>query len=275
MGVHRRQKRLLNDLFSLIGFHGRTPASRNVVSDSVSKIDQTRLSRDGCWCCHWRSTGTLHRGHEPAPGLPAIGQGRPVVHRTVRIDDQHDRATGPVHGLQPCEALFGLLGTGNAFDEDSGITGAVDHRGGRAGEEPPVLTGQRPADIEPEDGKPPDRVGRDEDQHRHGATEVTGILATNVERHSASIALSPVAGCWSTPPEAEPSHPLFDAASLCALTPQPGESMRSDISLDEMAAELSRLADLSTAVPLPEPEVVALEEVIGTPLPDEFRSFLL
>ncbi|MBB5783476.1 SMI1/KNR4 family protein [Nonomuraea jabiensis] len=51
--------------------------------------------------------------------------------------------------------------------------------------------------------------------------------------------------------------------------------MRSDISLDEMATGLSRLADLSTAVPLPESEVVALEEVIGAPLPDEFRSFLL
>ncbi len=51
--------------------------------------------------------------------------------------------------------------------------------------------------------------------------------------------------------------------------------MRSDIGLDEMAAELSRLADLSTAVPLSESEVVALEEVIGAPLPDEFRSFLL
>ena len=42
-----------------------------------------------------------------------------------------------------------------------------------------------------------------------------------------------------------------------------------------MAAELSRLADLSTVVPIPESEVVALEEVIGAPLPDEFRSFLL
>lgn len=39
-GVHRCQKRLLNDLFGLIGFHRRTPASRGVVSNSVSKIAQ-------------------------------------------------------------------------------------------------------------------------------------------------------------------------------------------------------------------------------------------
>jgi hypothetical protein len=52
-------------------------------------------------------------------------------------------------------------------------------------------------------------------------------------------------------------------------------AMRSDTTLDEMASELFRLGDLAKAVPLPESEVVALEDVIGAPLPEEFRSFLL
>ncbi|GAB2442591.1 SMI1/KNR4 family protein [Streptosporangium sandarakinum] len=51
--------------------------------------------------------------------------------------------------------------------------------------------------------------------------------------------------------------------------------MRSDISLDELATELGQLSDHATITPLPEATVNDLEEVIGAPLPKEFRSFLL
>ncbi|MER6951702.1 hypothetical protein ABT294_47560 [Nonomuraea sp. NPDC000554] len=50
--------------------------------------------------------------------------------------------------------------------------------------------------------------------------------------------------------------------------------MRSEISLVEFGEELTRIA-ASSITPLPAPEVEALEEVIGAPLPEEFRSFLL
>ncbi|MCG5218600.1 SMI1/KNR4 family protein [Streptosporangium sp. KLBMP 9127] len=51
--------------------------------------------------------------------------------------------------------------------------------------------------------------------------------------------------------------------------------MRSEISLVELGEELTRIAAPSAIAPLPVIEVEALGEVIGAPLPDEFRSFLL
>src|SRR5690606_2147372 len=134
-----------------------------------------------------RSPAPLHRRHEPAPGLPTSREGSPVVHRPLRVDDQHDRTTGPVHGLQPREALVDLLWRPHAFDEDPGIIGAVNHRSGQVREDLPARTGHRPARIELENGKPLDWVGRDENQRRYGAVEVEGVLTTNVKRHPASI----------------------------------------------------------------------------------------
>ena len=121
--------------------------------------------------------------------------------------------TGTVHGLQPCEALLGLLGTDDAFNEDPRLTGTVDHRGGQTGEELPALTGQRPARIEPETREAAGSGrSRNENQHRYGATEVADVLARNAERHSASIAPP----CLWQAAEARRRKP---SAATCSSTP--------------------------------------------------------
>lgn len=51
--------------------------------------------------------------------------------------------------------------------------------------------------------------------------------------------------------------------------------MRSEIILTELSDKLAQLTDLTDVAPLPEKEVQALEGVVGAPLPEEFRSFLL
>ncbi|GAT66319.1 hypothetical protein PS9374_01968 [Planomonospora sphaerica] len=85
---------------------------------------------------------------------------------------------------------------------------------------------------------------------------------------------------WNTP-SSEDSCPtsrsplgVSDITNLC-LPPRLGETVRSNISLDELATELVRLNDHATITPLPAATVNVLEETIGAPLPEEFRSFLL
>ncbi|GIH23293.1 hypothetical protein Aph01nite_16030 [Acrocarpospora phusangensis] len=51
--------------------------------------------------------------------------------------------------------------------------------------------------------------------------------------------------------------------------------MRSDVSLAQLSDELAQFASLSDIAPLSEKEVQALEGIVGAPLPEEFRSFLL
>ena len=51
--------------------------------------------------------------------------------------------------------------------------------------------------------------------------------------------------------------------------------MRSKVSLAELGDELTQVIDLADVAPLSEKEVQALEGVVGAPLPEEFRSFLL
>src|SRR5690606_14429698 len=101
--------------------------------------------------------------------------------------DQYHRAAGPLHGVQPRQALLGLLRVGDPFDQEPGLLRAVDDHDGHAGEELPAVTPRRFARVEVEHGQPLDRFVRGEKQRRHGSVDVAGVLTRDMKRHPASM----------------------------------------------------------------------------------------